>query len=553
MLNRRSFFSRSGLVAATTVLGAPHVARPAEALLTQAGARPGKIIHIVSDGMSLGTLTCANLFAQTELKRPLTWMELYKKPAVHKALMNTRSLNSMVTDSSAASSAWGSGSRVVNGAVNVLPDGRLLTPLYTLFGEAGWKTALVTTAEITHATPAGFAVAIKSRGNSDGIAKRYLDRNIEVLLGGGRPFFDPKKRKDKRDLRAEFKLAGYAVVQNLDELNKAPKDARLLGTFADSHLPYTIDQRNDAKLRATVPTIAQMTAAALVRLERHEHFILQIEGARIDHAAHNSDAAAAIHDQIALDAAIDLALDFQRRHPDTLVVITTDHANSNLGLNGMGGGYRHSSQRFVGLSEIRMSYPEILKRLQNAGRKVKVPPYPSDREDKLDIPDPMDKIDPEGQDKENKPEDDKTKFTAAVQLTSAYELSPSAIIKIIAETTGYTMSERRAKLFSRVLANKYPALYDQMNSPITQLGQLMANRLGMGWTGNTHTSDYVPLLALGPGAERFDGFVENTDVFNHYTSLAGIDFKNVTAPYIAAGGPEAQEVEEIFSYSEAWV
>jgi alkaline phosphatase len=124
--------------------------------------------------------------------------------------MNTRSLNSMVTDSSAASSAWGSGSRVVNGAVNVLPDGRLLTPLYTLFGEAGWKTALVTTAEITHATPAGFAVAIKSRGNSDGIAKRYLDRNIEVLLGGGRPFFDPKKRKDKRDLRAEFKLAGYA-------------------------------------------------------------------------------------------------------------------------------------------------------------------------------------------------------------------------------------------------------------------------------------------------------------------------------------------------------
>ena len=189
-MNRRSFLARSGLAAAAaSTFAAPHLARSAKALLTAPGQKPKRIIHLVSDGMSIGTLTCANLFSESARQRPLVWVDTLNSSAAHQALMNTRSLNSMVTDSSAASSAWGSGSRVVNGAVNVLPDGKLLTPLYALFAEKGWGTGLVTTAEITHATPAGFAVAVKSRGDSQAIAAQYLTRNVDVLLGGGHPFF----------------------------------------------------------------------------------------------------------------------------------------------------------------------------------------------------------------------------------------------------------------------------------------------------------------------------------------------------------------------------
>lgn len=571
MLSRRSFLSRSGLAAATAAatvggIAAPHIARSADQLLTAAGQKPKKIIHIVSDGMSMGTLTCSNLFSEATRKRPLTWIQLMGQPGSHNALVNTRSLNSMVTDSSAGSSAWGSGSRVVNGAVNILPDGKLLTPIYSLFNEAGWATGLVTTAEITHATPAGFAVAIKSRGDSQAIAAQYLTRKVDVLLGGGRPFFSPKARKDKRDLRADFTAAGYTVVLDRDSLMKAPLDTKLLGTFADGHIPYSIDHRNDAKLKASTPTLAEMTKAALARLERHERFILQVEGARIDHAAHNSDAPAAIHDQIALDEAIDLCIEFQKTHPDTLVVITTDHANSNLGLNGMGGGYRTSSQRFATLKDVKMSYPEILKRIEKAGQKVKVAAVPNDPEDKLDVVDPMAKIDPKGKtegekepektdkpstdaDKEKeKADDEKTKFTAAVQMASAIQVKPEVLATILGETTGYKPSVRRATLFAKVLAGEYPALFDQMNSPITQLGQLMANRLGVGWTGNTHTADYVTMVAVGPGSERFQGLIQNTDVFVHYTQLAGIDFKNPSAPLIAHAGPEADEVERHAEY-----
>ena len=82
MISRRSFLSRTGLAAAgASAVAAPHIAKSAEALLTQSGQRPKKIIHIVSDGMSMGTLTCANLYSQLTRKRELSWMQLYKNAA----------------------------------------------------------------------------------------------------------------------------------------------------------------------------------------------------------------------------------------------------------------------------------------------------------------------------------------------------------------------------------------------------------------------------------------------------------------------------------------
>ena len=88
---------------------------------------------MVADGMSAGTLTCADHFSQILRKRGLTWMQLYNRPGTESGLMNMRSLNSLVTDSSAASSSWGSGSRIVNGTVNILPDGAGLGGGHVLF------------------------------------------------------------------------------------------------------------------------------------------------------------------------------------------------------------------------------------------------------------------------------------------------------------------------------------------------------------------------------------------------------------------------------------
>ena len=90
------------------------------------------------------------------------------------------------------------------------------------------------------------------------------------------------------------------------------------------------------------------------------------------------------------------------------------------------------------------------------------------------------------------------KTTKTVELISAYEVAPSDIIAIIGEKTGFKVSQTRAEMFARVLAGQDVALYDQLDTAVSQLGQLMANRLGIGWTGNSHTADYVPITAFGP-------------------------------------------------------
>jgi alkaline phosphatase len=496
-ITRRGFLGRSGWLAASSVV-LPRFSRGADSLPAHDGQKPRHIIHLVADGMSVGTLTCADHLSQLVRQRGLTWWQLCRRPGAHTAWMNMRSLNSLVTDSSAASSSWGSGSRIVNGTVNILPDGRALKTLYELFGQAGWKRALVTTTEITHATPAGFAASGLKREAAESIAVQYMERGIEILLGGGQTFFDPAKRKDKRDLPADYRAAGYAVVTNAPGLKGAPNDKRWLGIFTPSHLPYTIDHIADPKALAEVPTLASMTRRALEKLEREEHFIMQVEGGRVDHACHNNDAAAALRDQIAFDEAVDVCVEFQQRHPDTLLVITTDHGNANLGLNGTGPSYGSSSPLFANIKQIKMSFPEILKQL---GKKE----------------------------------------------------NPAEIQAIIRDTTGYDVTVEKAAAFAPFLVKKGRTLYDTMNTPILQLGQLLGNQTAIGWTSGSHTADYVPLVAFGPGAELFQGFIQNTDLFHHYLGLAKIDFKNPEVPLLAECGPTAEEVELAEAYWNAGV
>lgn len=489
--NRRRFFTRTGLLAAAST-AAPAIVRAAEPGNARPGQKPTRIIHMVADGMAMATLSMADHLSRAVRGRGLTWLNLYNQPSTVGSLMDVRSLNSVVTDSSASSCAWGSGSRIVNGTVNILPDGTVLTPLYTLFGQQGWKRALITTTEITHATPAGFAASGLKREAAESIAVQYMERGVEVLLGGGQKFFDPAKRKDKRALLPDYQAAGYQVFKTAQEFAAAKTDGKWLGIFANSHLPFTVDWNHDAKLKAGVPHLAELTRRALAKLENENRFIMQVEGGRVDHGAHMCDAVAALYDQVAFDEAIDVCLDFQKRHPDTLIVITTDHPTGNPGLSGIGSNYGFSSALFTNVQRVKKSFSEILK-----GWNV---PGPDSA--------PL----------------------AKGEVAKPIQQDAKAIAAALREATDYQVSEEKAAVLAPFLTRKGKAQFTLMNSAVAQLGQLMANHLGIGWTGTAHCSDFVPLVATGPGAERFRGFIQNTDVFRHYTQLAGIDFKNPSLP-----------------------
>lgn len=464
-------------------------------------------------------MTCGDHFSRLTRGRGLNWLQLYGTPGVNAGLMDMRSLNSLVTDSSAASSSWGSGVRIINGMVNQAGDRSPLTTLYELFAQQGWKRGLVTTTEITHATPAGFAACCHDREKGSIIAAQYLERQVDVLLGGGRKFFDPAYRLDKRDLQAEFTRAGYHVMNTAAELNNAPLDKRWVGTFGRTHLPFNIDRPTDPKAK-DAPSLAEMATAALRKLERENHFILQVEGGRVDHAAHNSDAVTAMHEVVSFDEALEVCLAFQRENPDTLIVVTTDHGTANIALNGTGDEYGQSLWNFQKVQNVRASFPEILKRL-----KKTPPPDPAKPEIEKDE-------DAEKRKEAAKSKEQKEREKAEQKKKDENVATPAEMIAIIRETTGYKPSEERIKILHPLMQKKGTTLYEMMKSDVCALGHLMANYHSLSFTGNAHTSDFVPILALGPGAERFRGFIKNTDVFYNYLALAKIDFRNPQEPLI---------------------
>jgi len=474
-LNRRELLELG--IAAGLSAGLLGATRAQDAPTTSTAGRPRNIVFMVADGMSLGVPSLAEPFSQLVRETGTAWAALLRDPRNTLGFFDTGSLNSPVTDSAAASTAWSSGSRVFNGFLNVLPDGTTLTPIGALVHDAGLRMGLVTTTTVTHATPAGFAAVQTNRGDEQLIAPQYLDR-VDVILGGGRKFFDAARRKDGHDLIGEFVGRGYTFWEQRGQLTGSARPPRVLGLFDDGHLPYTIDQRNTAELAQRVPTLAEMTQAALELLAAGDRgFVLQVEGGRVDHAAHGNDAAALLWDQLAFDDAIAAVVAFARRRGDTLVVITSDHGNANPGLNGMGGGYGASQRCLARLTRATMSLDRLACDLR-PGRDQ--PALPAER-----------------------------------------------VIELVRVAQGVDISREHADVLRNVAAGAATAaLNAQRAGLLAVLGEILANHNGVSWTGVSHTQDLTLVTALGPGAERFAGLRQNAEAFEPLTALLDIHHQN---------------------------
>lgn len=228
------------------------------------------IIFMVSDGMSTGTLNMADLLLQRKYGRRSHWLNLYDQKLVNRALMDTASASSMVTDSAAASSAWGGGVRVKNGSINVGENGALYQPILQKFKAAGKSVGCVTTVPVAHATPAGFCVNNNKRGDMDEIAQQYLPLQFDCMMGGGADNFLATGRRDKTDLLNQYQAKGYDIVQDRTALMESNSDKikPLLGLFHSGGLPYSLDQTQDKSLMTTIPTLAEMTHKAIQHMKK---------------------------------------------------------------------------------------------------------------------------------------------------------------------------------------------------------------------------------------------------------------------------------------------
>lgn len=419
-------------------------------------ADPKSVILMVSDGMSFGTLCAADQFRRWRDGRPSNWMRLLEEKRGCRAAMDMASADSPVTDSAAAASSWSGGTRVNNGSLNVDPEGREHPPIADAAREAGKAVGLVTTTQLTHATPAGMAAVVPRRSMQNEIAGQYFERRIDVLLGGGIEHFDPGRRPDQRNLLGEFESAGYATARNAQEMRAgAGKSDRLIGVFSEEHLPFEIDRMNRDDLKSSVPSLSEMTSIALDVLDRRNTgFFLLLEGGRVDHAAHANDLGGLIHDQLAFDDAVATALEFIEKRPNTLLIITTDHGNANPGFLAQGEKAEAAAERFSGF---KGSFESIWPKL-------------------------------------------------------TVESTPAEIREVLGNVLGLPFNESQAGLLRDALRGQYKAPFYQMNPASSLLGQLVANHTEFGWIGNDHTSDYVELWATGPGSESIGYLLRNTDL-----------------------------------------
>lgn len=277
------------------------------------GEVPTRLILIVGDGVGLPQWSAARLTGG-----PLA---LERLPVI--GLSDTRCDCDRTTDSGAGATALATGQRTRYRMVGTASDSSAQTSVLEAAEARGLASGLVTTSHITDATPAAFGADRASRYNREGIADDYADKDIEVLLGGGLAFFDTR-RPDGHDLLREF-AQRYTMVTKPAQFAALDlaRTERLLGLFADSTI-YPDNARR--------PTLPAMAEAALTILDRNPRgFFLLLESEDTDEAGHERLTAPELVKTLReLDATVAVALEYQRRNPETLVIVTGDHETGGL-------------------------------------------------------------------------------------------------------------------------------------------------------------------------------------------------------------------------------
>jgi len=332
------------------------------------GQRARNVILFVGDGMGVTTITAARIFAGQSRRVDGESYDLAMDTFPHVALSRTYGHDAQISDSAPTATALLSGVKTNNGIIGLTqtsvpdrcdgPDAHRAETLFEMAEEAGLATGIISTARITHATPAAAYAHVAGRdwendviaarnggANCTDIARQLLEwpagDGFEIVLGGGRANFMPNTaadpetasargaRADGRNLIEEWQARSpaHAYVWNAAQFNAAnfDSDARVLGLFSPSHMAYDAQRAGDA---GGEPSLAEMTAAAIRRLSRDtDGYVLLVEGGRIDHGHHERRAGLALSDAVAMDDAIRTALELTSRD-DTLIVVTADHSHT---------------------------------------------------------------------------------------------------------------------------------------------------------------------------------------------------------------------------------
>lgn len=333
------------------------------------------VIFFLGDGMGINTLTAARIYSVGE-DGDLTMDTLPET-----AFVKTYSNDAQVTDSAPSMAAYMTGVKMNNEVVSMSPEtlavepgtdpttgvsksvnkcpqnnGYAVTTLLERAVSAGMATGVVSTARLTHATPAATYSHICHRDAEYDIARQAvpggqgynasLGKGIDVMMGGISQYWVPfnangdaaakKGRPDGRNLVNEMKAKGYNFVSNKATFDavRVSRSTKVLGlfdqAFTQGHMSYDLD-----RVPANEPSLAEMTTKSInILAAKKKGYFLMVEGGRIDHALHGTNAKRALHDTVAFDNAIKAAIaEVRKTDPNltnTLIVVTADHDHTMI-------------------------------------------------------------------------------------------------------------------------------------------------------------------------------------------------------------------------------
>lgn len=311
-----------GLLALLLICGCNQAPPPKSTLSTPVqfnGQRPKNVILMIGDGMGLSQITAGMYMNGNKLN-------LEKFPIV--GLQKTYSSNSLITDSAAGATAFSAGIKTYNGAIGVDTDSMAVRTILEEAEINKMATGMVATSTIVHATPASFIAHVSSRTKYERIAEDFLKTEIDYFVGGGKRYFD-RRKKDDRDLYRELKQKGYFVSdyfkENFEEI--VVDFDRNFAYFTSDSDPLPVSKGRDYLIPAS--------KLAPIFLSKHSShgFFLMIEGAQIDWGGHANDSEYIISEMIEFDRAIGEILEFAEEDGNTLVIVTADHETGGYSIN----------------------------------------------------------------------------------------------------------------------------------------------------------------------------------------------------------------------------
>ena len=452
---------------------------------TVEGIENAKYVFLfIGDGMAMPQITAAEAYLNSTngINPGVEKLSFTQFPA--QGLTTTYSSNAFITDSAAAGTAIACGEKTESGVIAMDPSKtRELPTIAEMAKRAGMKVGIVSSVNLDHATPAVFYAHNMTRKNYYEINMEMANSNFDYFAGGEvRLSKTPEGEKNAQEIMEErgFKIvsdkAGFSTLRPSDQQVYAYNHG-----FAFNALNYTIDQDNDDI------TLAEFTKKGIELLTGDEGFFMMVEGGKIDWACHANDAASSILDTIAFDDAVKEAIEFYNKHPEeTVIIVTGDHETGGLTLGFAGTKY---GSAFNEIDKQKMSYEAFDTYILN--------PYKEANANNRKLSDLMPEIE------------------SAFGLTSLSDYEKESLNAAFNRSMG-SAEDKPTDSQEYLLYGGY--------EPLTMAITHIANqRAGLAWTSYSHTGVPVQTFAIGAGAELFNGYYDNTDIFKKMTKIMNLD------------------------------